>query len=94
MASYNLPKGRPSEKPVEVLSQYTQVFEKEGIKTIWTWDKTKFKNGPISVEVEYPKEYKSFEEEQASLPVTKRQYFDEESGYYVGYQTAKKKGII
>jgi len=94
MAHYELPKGRPSEKPNEPLFQYTQVFENNGYKTIWTWDKTKFKNGPVSVEIEYPREYKSFEEEQASLPVTKRQYFDEESGYYVGYQTAKKKGII
>jgi hypothetical protein len=94
MAHYELPKGRPSEKPNTPLLQYTQVFEKDGVKTIWTWDKTRAPFGPISVEVEYPKSYKSFEEEQASLPVTKRQYFDEESGYYVGYQTAKKKGII
>ena len=94
MAHYELPKGRPSEKPNEPLLQYTQVFEKDGVKTIWTWDKTKSKNGPISVEIEYPKSYKSFEEEQAELPATKRQYFDEESGCYIGYQTAKKKGII
>jgi hypothetical protein len=94
MAHYELPKGRPSEKPNELLLQYTQVFEKDGIKTIWTWDKAKFKTGPISVEIEYPKDFKNFEEEQASLPATKRQYFDEEAGYYVGYQTAKKKGII
>ena len=44
MAHYELPKGRPSEKPNEPLLQYTQVFEKEGTKTIWTWDKTKSKN--------------------------------------------------
>jgi hypothetical protein len=94
MAHYELPKGRPSEKPNVPLLQYTQIFEKDDIKTTWTWDKTRSKNSPISVEIEYPRDYKNFEEEQASLPITKRQYFDEESGYYVGYQTAKKKGII
>jgi len=94
MANYELPKGRPSEKPNEALLKYTQVFEKDGIKTTWTWDKTKFAFGPISVDIEYPKNYKNFEEEQENLPATKRMYFDEVEGYYVGYQTAKKKGII
>jgi hypothetical protein len=94
MTHYELPKGRPSEKPNQVLLKYKQVFEKNGIKTTWTWDKTKFAYGPISVDIEYPKNYKSFEEEQEQLPITKRQYFDETEGYYVGYQTAKKKGII
>ena len=94
MSNYALPKGRPSEKMAEVITKYTQVFERNGIKTIWNWDKTIFPNGPISVEVEYPKGYKSYEEEQEALPATKRMYFDEAEGYYVSYQTAKKKGII
>jgi hypothetical protein len=94
MSNYSLPKGRPSEKPAELRLKYTQVFERDGIKTTWIWDKTIFANGPISVEVEYPKNFKSYEEEQATLSATKRMYFDEVEGYYVSYQTAKKKGII
>jgi hypothetical protein len=94
MSNYALPKGRPSEKMAEVVTKYTQVFESNGIRTTWNWDKVKFANGPISVEIEYPKGYKNYEEEQEELPATKRMYFDEVEGYYVSYQTAKKKGII
>lgn len=76
------------------METYTKTYQsKEGIKTTWTYN-IGYKKGPISVEVEYPRNYISFEEEQESLPITKRQYFDEKEGYYVGYQTAKKKGII
>ena len=37
---------------------------------------------------------KGYDEEQQKLPITKRQYLDEKNGYYVSYQTAKKKGLI
>jgi len=77
------------------MDQYKQVFVSEDkVKVTWTWDSSKFKRGPISVDIDYPKNFKDFEEEQEELPVTKRKYFDEQEGYYVGYQTAKKKGII
>jgi hypothetical protein len=31
--------------------KYQVVYEDENSKSIWTYDKTKFKNGPISVEI-------------------------------------------
>ena len=31
--------------------QYQQVYEDDEAVTIWTYDLTKFKNGPISVEI-------------------------------------------
>jgi len=77
------------------MEKYTQVFKtSDGIKTTWVWDKSIASKGPVSVEIDYPKNFKNFEEEQEELPATKRQYFDEVEGYYVGYQTAKRKGII
>jgi hypothetical protein len=36
----------------------------------------------------------NFDVEQQKLSRTKRQYLDEKNGYYVSYQTAKKKGLI
>ena len=46
-------------------AKYTQVFESEdGCKEIWTYDKTKYPYGPLSVEIKYPKQYKTFAEEQ------------------------------
>lgn len=31
--------------------KYQVIYEDENSKSIWTYDKTKFKNGPISVEI-------------------------------------------
>jgi hypothetical protein len=48
----------------------------------------------ISVEFDYPAGYKTFEEEQEELPITKRKYLNEETGDWVGYGRAKQLGII
>ena len=72
-------RGRPAENNEPIL-KYTQVFESEdGCKEIWIYDKTKYPYGPLSVEIKYPKHYKTFAEEQ---------------GNWVGYQRAKALGII
>ena len=85
--------GRPAENNEPIL-KYTQVFESEdGCKEIWTYDKTKNPSGPLSVEIKYPKQYKTFAEEQEELPATKRKYCTEK-GNWVGYQRAKALGII
>jgi hypothetical protein len=36
--------------------QYQQIYEDDEAVTIWTYDLTKFKNGPISVEIKYKNE--------------------------------------
>jgi len=44
-------RGRPVENDTPLL-QYTQEFkDPKGEKYIWVWDKTKFNNGPLSVEI-------------------------------------------
>ena len=49
-------RGRPVENNEPIL-KYTQVFKSEdGSKEIWTYDKTKYPFGPISVEIKYPKQ--------------------------------------
>ena len=86
-------RGRPAINDTPIL-KYTQVFEDEDSgKQIWIYDKTKNPFGPISVEIKYPKDYKTFDEEQEQLPATKRKYCTEK-GNWVGYQRAKALGII
>ena len=86
-------RGRPIENSEPIL-KYTQIFEDgDGGKQIWIYDKTKNPFGPMSVEIKYPKQYKTFAEEQEELPATKRKYCTEK-GKWVGYQRAKALGII
>lgn len=69
----------------------------DGSSEIWYFDTDISKNGPIKVELKCKKIYrslKSFEEEQAELPITKRVFFNEKSGKYVGYGRAKVLGIL
>jgi hypothetical protein len=82
-------------KQPERLLVYEQVFEDVwGVKKTFFYDKTKFKNGPIKVEIEYPAKWKDaatiLEEEQAHLPITKRQYHHPIEGYLIGYSTYMK----
>jgi uncharacterized protein YxjI len=47
-------KGRPLENDTLIL-KYTQTFkDHKGEVVIWDWDKTKFSNGPLSVEIKDP----------------------------------------
>lgn len=48
--------------------QYQQVYEDDEAVTVWTYDLTKFKNGPISVEIKYknPPEKKQTNRERLS----------------------------
>ena len=86
-------RGRPVEIKKPIL-KYTQIFEDEdGGKQIWKYDKTKNPSGPLSVEIKYPKGYKTFAEEQEEIPATKRKYCTEQ-GNWVGYQRAKALGLI
>ena len=48
--------------------QYQQVYEDDETVAVWTYDLTKFKNGPISVEIKYkrPPEKKQTNRERLS----------------------------
>jgi hypothetical protein len=89
-------RGRPSistieDKPTKFTREYKS---EEGISEIWYFDTSITQNGPVSVEIKHAKKYKSFEEEQAELPLTKRMFFNEINGKYVGYARAKALGIL
>lgn len=66
----------------------------DNIEEIWTFDLNKRINGPVSVEISYPKNFKSMEDIQDELPKTKRKYFYEEGAKWVNYTRAKGLGII
>ena len=86
-------RGRPTTNKEPIL-KYTQIFEDEdGGKQIWIYDKTKNPNGPLSVEIKYPKDYISYADEQELLPKTVRKYTTDE-GNWVGYSRAKVLGLI
>lgn len=65
---------------------------------IWKYNLDIRDNGPVEVEVIYPKQFKSqheiMEVENNNLPLTKRKYFNEANGKMVGYTRAKNLGII
>ena len=88
--------GRPTstpmvEKPIKYTREYTS---EDGSSEIWYFNNEITQKGPVSVEMKHTKKYKSFDEEQAELPLTKRQFFNEANGKYVGYTRAKALGII
>jgi len=87
-------RGRPKLDVKPPPKKYTQRFKDwEGKWVVWKWDKTKFANGPISVEVEYPKEKLNKVLDQ-DLPKTQRKYLNPKNNKYVGYQRAKQLGLI
>ena len=90
-------RGRPTEEKIEHPTKYTLEFDEEdGTKSIWTYDKNITTDGPISVEIKYPKNYGflTFAEEQERLPKTKRRYINPHNGKEVGYQRAKALGLV
>ena len=89
-------RGRPkSEEPVEQLVNFVRTFkEPNGVEILWYYDLSRTKKGPVEVEIKYPKVYKTFDEEQESLPITQRKFYNPSNGNYVGYQRAKVLGIL
>jgi len=77
------------------LNVFNRIYNYEnGIMETWKYDLLKNKNGPIEIDITYPKGFKSMEDIQEELPKTKRKYFYEESGKWVNYTRAKEVGII
>lgn len=89
-------RGRPVITPIENKpAKFSREYKSDnGDMEIWYFDTNITKNGPVSVEIKYAKKQKSFEEEQAELPLTKRQFLNEANGKYVGYTRAKALGIL
>ena len=89
-------RGRPALIPItEKPPKYTREYiSEDGSTEIWHFNSKITQNGPVSVEIKHIKKYKSFEEEQAELPLTKRQFFNEINGKYVSYGRAKQLKLI
>ena len=89
-------RGRPTLLTVEERpTKYTREYKSDdGSSEIWYFDSKITQNGPVSVEMKHAKKYKSFEEEQAELPLTKRQFFNKANGKYVSYGRAKQLKLI
>jgi hypothetical protein len=88
-------RGRP---PVETTTEeaprkFVRTYKSsDGCKEEWTYDLDKSPNGPIKVEVFYPKNYDEIKEEE--LPKSKQKYLNPYTGKRVNYQRAKQLGII
>ena len=84
-------KARISDNP----EKYTrEIIHEDGVKQIWSYDTAISMNGPINVEIFYPNNYVSFEEEEEKLPASKRKYLNPNNGKLVGYFRAKQLGLI
>jgi len=92
-------RGRPKEahvEPTEAPVKFTREFvNKDGHRSVWTYDLNKSPNGPISVEIFYPKGAKDeFDPTSENIKKTKRMYYNEKNGKLVAYTRAKELGII
>jgi hypothetical protein len=88
-------RGRPALEIQEQPIKFTREFvDNEGVKSIWKYDLNVTTTGPVSVEQVYPKNWKSWEELNDALPITKRMFYNEETGGLVSYGRAKQLGII
>jgi hypothetical protein len=66
-------KGRPAENDTPTL-QYTQNFKDHTGETfIWNWDKTRFPNGPLNVEIKDP-QWNTFDRLENKLVALLSQY--------------------
>lgn len=91
-------RGRPKKKLTEenfTPDRYERDFiDSDGVRSTWKYDSNITKNGPYETITHWPKNTKSYEQEQEMLPKTVRKYLNEETGKYVAYQRAKELGII
>jgi hypothetical protein len=66
-------RGRPTENDTPIL-QYTQNFKEHTGETFtWNWDKTRFSNGPLSVEIKDP-QWSTFDRLENKLASLLSQY--------------------
>ena len=66
---------------------------KDGVKHIWYFNHGKMDRGPFKVEMEYPAGWKSDEETNDSLPITKQMFFNPANNKMVGYGRAVQLGL-
>jgi hypothetical protein len=84
-------KGRPKQTEPTPLLIYKQEFiNKDGVKSTWFWDKTRFANGPYKVSISYPDGWISDEDARhkrnKKLPKHKQKYLNPKTGKEISYQ--------
>ena len=95
-------RGRPKEiiqeeQPTKFKREYQ---DPDGTKHIWSYDLQKFENGPISVDIIYPKSVslltkeQELSKQQKNIPLTKRTWINPTNGKEVGYARAKTLNLI
>lgn len=94
-------RGRPKENNKPQEGKYKRVYHSEdGTKMTWYYDTNRTTNGPVKVDISYPKGYdfRTFEEklrdENKKVPLTKRKYLNPANDKLVGYARARALGII
>lgn len=89
-------RGRPKQSnPEEQPSKFVKEIKyNDGCKVIWSFDLNKTKKGPIEINIEYPPNYSTFEEEQEQIPLSKRKYLNPNNGKWVAYQRACVLGLV
>lgn len=75
-----------------------QFKDEDGTISIWKYDLDKFTRGPVEVEIVYPKDYLSPEQQvkkaNKKLPKSKQQFLNPVTGKMVGYYRAKTLGLV
>lgn len=85
-------RGRPTEQPIESPRKFTRTYlNSDGTDEIWTYDLDKKPNGPILVEVIYPK---GFKENNVKEKKEKEMFLNPATGRYVAKFRAKQLGLI
>ena len=95
-------RGRPKENSKPLEGKYKRVFpaDESGVIMTWHYDTDRTTNGPVKVDISYPKGYdfRTFEEklrdENKKVPLTKRKYLNPANDKLVGYARARALGII
>jgi hypothetical protein len=86
-------RGRPSEQIVETPTKFTRKYmNADGTDEIWTYDLDKKSNGPISVEIIYPKGFENKMKIEADDDA--KIYLNPATGRYVAKFRAKQLGLI
>jgi hypothetical protein len=66
-------KGRPAENDILILKYIQNFKDHTGETFTWNWDKTKFPNGPLSVEIKDP-QWSTFDRLENKLALLLSQY--------------------
>jgi hypothetical protein len=88
-----------SENSVSNTRKFQHEFkDSDGTISIWKYNLDKFARGPIEVEIVYPKDYLTPEQElkkaNKKLPKSQQQFLNPVNGKMIGYYRAKTLGLV